>query len=169
MMHILYLPIIIFICAFFVRVGSLTSEECLDKGFEVATLKCSTCATLMSVLGESETTSEVLFSECMECCFKDEQQLFERALFQADRRFVKAQKGMLDVLNRLRREYGPAISVKHRSGVHPVLRLFRKVDDEEAAITERVEGWEAQLIEEYVSEHLKQPAVTEEAVDKSVD
>jgi len=142
-------------------------EECLDKGFEVATLKCSTCPTLMSVLGQSESTNEVLFSECMQCCFKDEHQMFERALFQADRRFVKAQKGMLDVLNKLRHEYGSAISVKHRSGVRPILRLFRKVGDEEAAITERVGDWEVQLIEEYTREHLKQPAIIEETVKNS--
>ena len=140
--------------------ASLTADECLSKGFESATLFCSTCETLKGVLGETGA-AENYYSECRDCCMPDPtEEMYSFALYQADRRFVKAKDGLMDTLNELRAKFKGHISVKHRSGTRPTLRLFHQKDDEEAAMTESVWGWEREALVEFLNEHLRLPAVS---------
>jgi hypothetical protein len=156
---------LVWVLVLFLTLASGYAKEdagrCLELGFESTTLQCKTCIDLKRVLGDGGSQ---YYDECLSCCNTvDEDDMYGFAVYQGDRKIVKAQEGLMGILNEVRQLYGSAISVKHRANVAPTLRFYREKGDKEVAMTENVHGWDNDLLKEFLEEHLRPPSPSDGA------
>ena len=101
-----------FVLFYILAVGSVTQSNnwCFEKGFESTTLLCNTCETLKEVL-----KNDHFYDDCSKCCSIEEVEKFSVITLVTDRRWLKSNNEVYDMLKTLKKTYKKAIEVKYRA------------------------------------------------------
>jgi hypothetical protein len=138
-------------------------QQCLDYGYNHATLLCSTCRSVAAIFAEHSE----LHAHCLHCCASsssssstDNSALLNEEIFQKAVLFVDKHSlpFLPDIDHVVKHKKQLSLQVKYRFGA-PQLRMFKnKNDDVSAAAAETVsiQNWDKTTIIEYLSTHLKQ-------------
>lgn len=125
--------------------SAIAQEQCLERGFNPQVLLCSTCEHVQKVLGQQE-----VYDDCRSCCIEKQEEVYEKAVLQMDKRYLPYYREMQDVIEQ---KESLRLKVKFLSG-NPMLLMYTKKDDTEAADTISVGTWRLDTFKEYLATHL---------------
>lgn len=132
----------------FYSVHSLSTDECLDLGFNSLSLQCSTCDSMLRVVGDS-----VLHNDCTGCCQTPvSKATYQLAVLEVDKRFLTSFPNVKTFIEALpkttkskkkdSKKISKSIQVRYRFGVRPSLLLYNSKDDDIPADSISVSSWE---------------------------
>jgi hypothetical protein len=78
----------------------LAAPECLKLGFNSISLQCETCDAIARTLGEDDP----LEAECLRCCSESEQDQYETAVLEVDKRMLISYPNLPDIIKAIPEE-----------------------------------------------------------------
>jgi hypothetical protein len=133
-------------------VDALSPDTCLELGFETATLSCSTCNTMNTVLGDQHAA---LVEECNKCCMNHDEDRYAYAVYVTDKRYLFGNDNLRKSLKTLREKYTKKVfDVKNRLGMRPTLKLYHNKEDEEPIESISVYSWEFDTLRDFLQEKM---------------
>jgi hypothetical protein len=146
---------VITLLALSVSAATLEAHECVARGFDPVTLKCSTCKHLETFVSASEPIAQ----ECVSCCNvaadAGERDSVAKCVIEYDQRWIQGTPLEVFVSKTLP-TYAGRVSARHRTNSVPRALLYSQTDDAKPIETVNIAGWEAGLIAEFLSRKLSQ-------------
>lgn len=123
-------------------------DACISKGFHADSLKCTTCETLKSVVGDDE-----LVNDCLSCCMQADAEVYELAVLEIDERLLTRYSHWASIISDAKKRSGNLV-MRSKEGSWPKLLMYKDRTDVDPFDSVSVASWSAEDIEEYLKIHL---------------
>ena len=147
-MHVSCVAVFISLISGFCFVHASNEDLCVDKGFHPDTLKCTTCETLKSVVGDDE-----LVNDCLGCCSQADADVYELAVLEIDERLLTRYSHWKVIISDAKKRSSNLI-MRSKEGSWPKLLMYKDRTDVDPFDSVNVASWSAEDAEEYLKIHL---------------